>query len=145
MIDALMTGKLHGTPQQRTSKAGKPFTTAKVLATTSKGEGLIVNVLVFNESAQTALLALGPGDALALAGSIEPTAWQDKDGNTRTGLDMIVSQVLTAYHVDKRRRAVTRQDQPQDPPPRPRHDAWIARTPGRPPAQEHLDHGDLDF
>ena len=132
MIDGLISGKLHGTALERTGKNGKPFATAKVLATTSKGETLFVNVLVFSESAQTALLALGPGDALALAGSIEPTAWQDKDGNTRTGLDMIVSQVLTAYHVDKRRRAVTRQDTPQERQAghgRPRDEAWRAMAP----------------
>lgn len=143
MIDALISGKLHGTAQERTGKSGKRFVTAKVLATTSKGESLFVNVLAFSESAQTALLAMGPGDAVALAGSIEPTAWQDKDGNTRTGLDMIAAQVLTAYHVDKRRRAVTRQEGPQDRQAghgRPKDEAWRAMVPSG-----HHDHDNLDF
>lgn len=147
MIDGLITGKLHGTSQERTSKNGKQFVTAKLKAATHEGESLFINVLAFNDAAQAALLALGDAVAVSASasGSIKPTAWQDKDGNTRTGLDMIAAQVLTAYSIDKRRRAVTRQEHPQDPPPRPRHDAWIARTPGRPPAQEHIDHGDLDF
>ena len=145
MIDGLISGKLHGTALERTGKSGKRFTTAKLKATTHEGETIFVNALAFNDAAQAALLALGDGDAVAVSGSIKPTSWTDKDGNTRTGLDVIAGQVLTSYHVDKRRRAVTRQEHPQDPPPRPRHDAWIARTPGRPLAQEHLDHGDLDF
>lgn len=145
MIDGLITGKLHGTALERTGKSGKPFATAKLKAATHEGETIFVNLLAFADNAQAALLALGDGDAVAVSGSIKPTSWTDKDGNTRVGIDMIAAQVLTSYHVDKRRRAVTRQDQPQDQPQRPRHDAWIARTPGRPPAQEHLDHGDLDF
>ena len=145
MIDGLTSGKLHGTALERTGKSGKPFTTAKMRAANHDGESVFINLLAFSADAQATLLALGDGDAVAVSGSIKPTAWQDKDGNTRTGLDMIVANVLTAYSIDKRRRAVTRQEHPQDPPPRPRHDAWIARTPGRPLAQEHLDHGDLDF
>lgn len=35
MMDALISGKLHGTALERTGKNGKPFTTAKVLATTT--------------------------------------------------------------------------------------------------------------
>lgn len=146
MIDGLISGKLHGTAQERTSKNGKQFTTAKLKAATHEGESVFINVLAFNDAAQAALLALGDGDAMAVAGSLKPTTWTDREGQPRTGLDMIAANVLTAYSIDKRRRAVTqRQPSPQDPPPRPRHDAWIARTPGRPPTQEHLDHGDLDF
>ncbi len=146
MIDGLISGKLHGTALERTSKNGKPFTTAKMRAANHEGESLLITLLAFADNAQAALLALGDGDAVAVSGSIKPTSWTDKDGNTRVGLDVIAANVLTAYHVDKRRRAVTlRQPSPQDQPQRPRHDAWIARTPGRPPAQEHLDHGDLDF
>ena len=32
MIDVLIQGRLHAAPQQRTSKAGKPFATAKLAA-----------------------------------------------------------------------------------------------------------------
>ena len=32
MIDCLIQGKLFAAPQQRTSKAGKPFATAKLIA-----------------------------------------------------------------------------------------------------------------
>ena len=142
MIDALIAGKLHSNPQQRTAKTGKPFTTAKVIAATSKGETLFVNVLAFSDSAQAALLALGAGDSVAVSGSADPTAWQDKDGNTRTGLDMIAAQVLTSYHVDKRRRAVTRQEHPQERQQghgRPKDEAWQAMAPSG--HQSHIGDG----
>ena len=32
MIDVLIQGRLHAAPQQRTSKNGKPFATAKLIA-----------------------------------------------------------------------------------------------------------------
>lgn len=147
MIDGLISGKLHSTATQRTSKAGKPFTTAKVIATTSKGDGLFVNVLAFSESAQAALLALGPGDAVAMAGSIEPTTWTDREGQPSPGLNMIAAQVLTAYSVDKRRRAVTRQEAPQDRQEghhRPKDEAWRAMAPSGHPghAGDGLDDGE---
>jgi hypothetical protein len=48
MIDALISGKLYGTPEKRTSKAGKLFVIAKVRA------------------------AAGNGDSVALSGSLTP-------------------------------------------------------------------------
>lgn len=147
MIDGLISGKLHGTAQERTSKSGKPFTTAKLKAATNEGELVFVNVLTFNADAQAALLALGDGDAVAVSGAIKPTAWQDKDGNTRTGLDMIAAQVLTSYSIDKRRRAVTRQEahqERQEGHGRPKDEAWQARAPGGHPghAGDGLDDGE---
>ena len=143
MIDGLIGGKLHGTALERTGKSGKHFTTAKMRATNHEGKSVFINLLAFADNAQAALLALGDGDAVAVSGSIKPTAWQDKDGNTRTGLDMIAAQVLTSYHVDKRRRAVARQDQPQERQighGRPRDEAWRAMAPS-----DHHDHDSLDF
>lgn len=104
MMDALIAGRLHAAPQARTGKNGKTFATAKVRATAGDGEGLFVNVIAFDEAACTALLALAAGDALALAGSITPKAWMAKDGNARPALDLVAHQVLTPYHVNRKRR-----------------------------------------
>ena len=57
MIEALVSGKLHGQPAQKISKTGKPFVVAKVRA-----------------HAGEALLGLSEGDAVALAGSLTPEA-----------------------------------------------------------------------
>jgi len=105
MIDALIAGKLRGAPSQRTSKNGNPFTVAKVLVPASDGN-VFCNVIAFNESAQAALLALGDGEAVALAGALKVGVWQAQDGSTRPSLDLTAAQVLTSYHVTRKRRTV---------------------------------------
>lgn len=68
MIDALIAGRIHGTPAERTAKNGKPFATAEVRVSTRDGEAIFVNVIAFAEGAVTALLALGDTDSVALTG-----------------------------------------------------------------------------
>jgi single-stranded DNA-binding protein len=117
MIDALIAGKLFGQPKQMTSKAGKPFATAKVRAAAGEGEALFVNVIAFDASTVAALLALGDGDSVALAGSLTPKVWTDRDGNHRPAVDLVAHQVLTAYHVTRKRKAVRPPGQTHRPPP----------------------------
>ena len=125
MIDALIAGRLYGTPAQRTGASGKPFTTAKVRAAAGDGENLFINVIAFAQAAQSALLALGDGDSVALAGSLTPKPWIDKDGAARAGLDLVAAQVLTTYRVQRKRQAGT----PAKGTTRPTDEAWQAGTP----------------
>lgn len=112
-IEALILGKLHQRAEQRTSKAGSPFVTAKARAAAGESESLFVNVIAFSESACAALLALDAGDALALAGTLKPGAWTDRDGNARASLDIVAAQVLTVYGLKKKRDAVQAGDHRQ--------------------------------
>ena len=143
MIDGLIAGRIYGKPTERTSKTGKPFVVAKVRAATGDGESMFINVLAFSDSAQAALLALGDGDSVALSGSLSQKMWTDKEGNTRPSLDLVAHQVLTTYHVTRRRTAMqgAQASQPARQHQRPRDDAWQARTPRQP----DLDDGALDF
>ncbi|MBB1073464.1 single-stranded DNA-binding protein [Rhodoferax sp. 4810] len=97
MIDGLIAGRLMGDPEQRTGKAGSQFVVAKLRAPTGDGENLIVNVIAFDEAPSQALLALRDGDSVALAGSLTPKAWTDKQGNVKPALDLIAQRVLSAY------------------------------------------------
>ena len=106
MIDALISGKLFGVAEQRIAKTGKPFTVAKVRATGSDGEAMFVNVLAFSETAGSALMALDDGDSLALTGSLTVKIWTDRQGAARPSLDIVAAQVLTAYHVTRKRKAI---------------------------------------
>lgn len=106
MIDGLIAGKLHGKATERTSKAGKAFAIAKVRAASSDGESLFVNVIAFDAGPCAALLALGDGDSLALAGSLTPKAWLDREGQPRAAVDMVAAQVLSAYHVQRKCHAM---------------------------------------
>lgn len=53
-----------------------------------------------------ALLALGDGDSVALCGDLTPMAWTDKTGTARPSLDIIAHQVISEYHVTRRRKAL---------------------------------------
>ena len=103
MIEGLIAGKLIGVAQLRAGKNGTSFALAKVKAVAGDGESLVVNVIAFAAEASAALMALDEGDALALSGALTPKVWSDKQGNTRPALDMIASQVLTPYHVNRKR------------------------------------------
>ena len=107
MIDALIQGKLFAQAQERTGKSGKPFVTAKLTTTAGDGEGIFVNIIAFDHGPCTALLALGAGDAVAVTGPATPKAWTDKQGVNRVALDVVAHQVLTAYHVKRKRDAMT--------------------------------------
>jgi single-stranded DNA-binding protein len=112
VIDALIAGRLFGTPAERQSKAGKAYATAKVRVAVREGESVFVNVIAFAPPAVTALLALAEGAGVALAGELTPGVWTDKDGKARPSLDLVAHQVLTEYHI-ARRRKVIRGDSPE--------------------------------
>lgn len=111
MIDALIAGKIHGQPTQRTSKAGKPFALCKVRVTTGSEDSIFVSVIAFDSDPVNAIMALNQGDSVALSGTIKPGVWTDGQGNAKPTLDMTAHQVLTAYHVNRKRRAVAKDDQ----------------------------------
>lgn len=105
MIDALIGGTLHAAPEQRTSQTGKTFVVAKVRTPTAGGETLFVNVICFDRDACAALLALGPGEPVHLAGQLTPKVWAPTNGEPRPVLDMVASACLTVYAVQRRRDA----------------------------------------
>lgn len=105
MIDALIAGKLHGAPQQRTAKTGRTFTTCKVRVPTGE-DATFCNVICFDDAAQAALLALGAGEAVSLAGTLKVGTWTDRDGVTHPSLDLVASKLLTVYSIAKKRKAM---------------------------------------
>jgi len=73
----LITGTLFRAPEQRTSKAGKPFVTATVRVKDgdpSTGSGQASQwwkVLAFAESTQAELMRLADGDAISFKGTLK--------------------------------------------------------------------------
>jgi single-stranded DNA-binding protein len=107
MIDALVAGRLFGKPAQRTSKSGtSTFVTGKIRASDRQGESQFVSFIAFSRSAGEALLALDDGDSVALAGELTPKTWTDREGITKAALDLVAHQVLSEYHVARKRKAV---------------------------------------
>lgn len=93
MIRALLTGTLHEAPARRVSKTGKPFTTAKLKADTAEGS-IWCSLVAFAEQGE-ALAEQRAHAAISIAGRATPTAWIDKKGEAKAGLDVVVDQVAT--------------------------------------------------
>lgn len=106
MIDALIQGKLFKQPQQRTAKNGNTFAVCLVRTPTRNGDALFISCIAFADEAQRALLALSDGDAVAIAGELTPGVYV-KDGEPRPAADMLAHKVLSAYHVTRKRKAIT--------------------------------------
>lgn len=106
-IDALIAGKLFRNAEERTGQSGKMFVRAKVRVATGDNDSVFVSVVAFSDSAKAALLALDDGEAVALAGSLTPKVWTDRNGDAKPALDMVAAQVLTTYHVQRKRKAVS--------------------------------------
>lgn len=89
----------------REGKNASRFVVAKVKAMGGDGEAVVVNVIAFAPESCAALMALEDGDSVALAGSLTPKVWSDKQSNTRPALDMVATNVMTAYQIDQKRDA----------------------------------------
>lgn len=122
MIDALIAGRLYGTPQSRTSRNGNAFAIAKVRTPMANGESSFVNVIAFSDTAQAALLALADGDSVALAGELKVSVYTNKDGEAKPSLDLTAHAVLTEYHVSRRRKTMTAADESE------RHEGRYEKT-----------------
>jgi hypothetical protein len=108
VIDCLITGRLQDRPQQRLTKANKPFATCTIKASMRDTEGLIyVRCIAFNEGTVSTLMALEDGAAVAIAGELKVGIYTpNAGGEPRPSLDLVLHQVLTEYRVSRKRKAV---------------------------------------
>lgn len=106
MIDALVQGKLFGSPRQSTGKAGNLYVTARAKVWTNNGDLLMCDVVAFEDSVQTALLALTDGDNVALSGHLVPKVVQTPSGEYRPGMNMVAHGLLSTYQVRRKRHAL---------------------------------------
>lgn len=94
MIRALVIGRLYGSPQSRTSAAGKAYTTAKLRADGKDGIAVWCSLIAFGEQAER-LAALKEGEALSVSGRCEVSAWINRDGEAAGGLSLVVDELAT--------------------------------------------------
>lgn len=101
MIDAIITGRLYGLAEEHESKSGQHYVRAKLATPDGKaGVVLFVGITAFNKDACVHLLGLRDHDGLSVSGQLTPTAWIDKDGKPRAGLNMLAHSVMSARPVD---------------------------------------------
>ena len=114
MLDVLVSGKLVRDPVTRTGQSGKPFTTGLLRVDVGEEEQMLVSVIAFQEAGEK-LGRLKSGDAVSVAGSAKLSSWE-KDGETRHGLSVTASSVLSAYDVRRRRGSEGAKDKPAQAP-----------------------------
>jgi single-stranded DNA-binding protein len=85
---ALVSGSLFRAPEQRTSKAGKPFATATIRAADGEASQWW-RVTVFSETAQAELMRLADGDAVSVQGSFKAELYRPDGGEARVSLSIV--------------------------------------------------------
>lgn len=95
MIRVLTFAEVVATPQERTTKAGKPFALARVAVPQGEGGRVFCSVIAFDEAAVARLLQLKAGASVALAGTLKVSTWTAKDGTTRPQLDLVADEVAS--------------------------------------------------
>jgi hypothetical protein len=107
---AIVTGALYRAPEQRTSKAGKPFVTATIRA--KDGDALQWwKVVAFSETAQSELMRLVDGDSLAVQGSFREL-YQPEGGEARVSLNIIADRALALRQPPRERKAPKEREAP---------------------------------
>ena len=69
------------------------------------GNNLLVSVTAFEPEPMAALLVLNDGDAVSISGPLTLGTWTDNEGQARPSAAMLAHNVLTAYSVNKKRKA----------------------------------------
>jgi single-stranded DNA-binding protein len=101
---ALVSGSIFRAPEQRMSKAGKPFVFATVRVKEG-GESRFVNVVAFSESAQSEVVRLSDGDSLSAQGPLKAEIYAANDGSTKVSLSIVADRVLPLRQPRKERKA----------------------------------------
>jgi single-stranded DNA-binding protein len=103
---AIVAGSLFRAPEQRTSKAGKPFVTATIRAKDSEASQWW-RVTAFSESAQAELMRLCDGDACSIQGAFKAELYKPEGGEPKVSLSIIADRVLALRQPPKERGHAT--------------------------------------
>jgi single-stranded DNA-binding protein len=108
---AIVTGALFKAPEQRTSKAGKPFVTATIRA--KEGETTLWwKVVAFSESTQAEIMRLADGDGVSVQGSFKAEMYTPEGGEPRVSLSIIADRVLALRQPPRERKAPKEREAP---------------------------------
>jgi single-stranded DNA-binding protein len=107
MIDVLIRGRLVADPERKLTKAGKDYAIARLSVADREGGEHWALLTAFDDGAARALLALGKGDTLVVAGELSIGVWTPEGKEPRPSLRVLVHQVLTPHAVQRRREAAS--------------------------------------
>ncbi len=107
MIRALIAGELYSAPQERTSRNGNTFATARVSVPMGEEGRLFCSVIAFDSAAVARLLQLKPGASVAMAGTMKVGVWTANDGTAKPSLDMVADEVAATTPRPKKPKSIT--------------------------------------
>jgi single-strand DNA-binding protein len=103
-IEVAFVGTLAADPEQRITKAGRPWASFRAAVSTGKdGETTWLRCATFSESAIQATAELKKGQTVYIEGSLRQTEYQDREGQARVGLDVTASLVQPLGLIGERR------------------------------------------
>ena len=99
----LVSGALSRAPEVKTSRSGKPYTSATIrVAADSAAE--FWSILAFSESAQAELSRLGEGDKISVQGSLKVEPYTARDGQTRINRTVFADHILALRQPPRERK-----------------------------------------
>lgn len=103
-VTALVTGTLIADPERRVGAGNRPFTLARLAPSTgSAGEQFLV--LAYGHLGEQ-LATLCEGDSVTVTGPARVRTWQARVGASHSGLSVTAAQVLTIFHLRRKRAAM---------------------------------------
>lgn len=107
MLNVLVAGRLVKPPKVGTSSKGTAWTSVSVRCpiqaqNDEQESDVLVNAISFGAAAER-LARLGVGDSVAFNGDARLNHWTDREGSSKTGLSVTVSEVVSAYTARKKR------------------------------------------
>lgn len=107
MLSVLASGKVVKAPKTGTGQKGTPWCSLSIrcqVQTQKEGDddNVLANLIGFGSAAER-LGRLGIGDSISVSGDGKLNHWQGQDGEKKTCLAIVVSEVLTPYTVKKKR------------------------------------------
>ena len=102
MIEGLVAGRVWSSAERRLDKTGRAFCVAKLRLVGADSDGLLVNLIAFDQAVCESLFQLREGDAVAVSGALTPKVWLDKQGNAKPALDMVAHRLLSLVETHSR-------------------------------------------
>ena len=100
---ALVSGQLFRDPVSRVAKNGNGYATA-----TLRSADTWVNVIAFDDDAQSELLRLEAGDSLSVQGLAKISIFKDRHGDHKVSLDLTASRIFALRQPPKPKERTNR-------------------------------------
>lgn len=102
MNKVILMGRLTADPELKTTQSGISVVSARIAVNrrfAKQGDPVtadFIDVVFWRQTAEFVAKYFSKGRQIALVGSLQTRAWQDKDGNKRTSVEVVADEVYFA-------------------------------------------------